>query len=230
MKGYVYCLGRDTKDVEYFSRVHWDSSSPNYVLQTKEAAMEYIGSFPSFVRWATKEEWENYCSNRAMNRIKSAFEKQDVAFIFDWLSNNDNTFSIKAFESLSGLKLDKAWKRRKEQLKSYYGAKYDEWQAQIAAEKLAEEEKQKAIEEQAKEQDRIKAKELLQSFQNGGKLSNVSFRLVCSAYDIYLHPRTAGYIDRWLVDVSKNGYSYYGKHKGSQKLFDIIHQVLALTA
>ena len=128
MKGHLYYVSRFSDGREVLQYNTYSEKDINWNYKNKERAMEYISSHESFVRWATKEEYDVYRFNMAMRRIKPFFEEDNIDAIFRWLSNNDNTYSIKCFEILSGVKLSKTMKIRMEQLKEYYGQKYIDYE------------------------------------------------------------------------------------------------------
>ena len=99
----------------------------------------------------SKEEYEKGLAEQrsqiATDRMKELFREDNIEKIFDILSVNDNTYSIKAFSELSGIFLDRTWKRRKQQLIEYYGEKYTKWQEELETAAREKEQREKEAEE-----------------------------------------------------------------------------------
>ena len=99
----------------------------------------------------SKEEYEKGLAEQrskiATDRMKELFREDNIEKIFDVLSVNDNTYSIKAFSELSGISLDKTWKRREQQLIDYYGEKYTKWQEELETAAREKEEAEKEAQE-----------------------------------------------------------------------------------
>lgn len=214
MKGYVYYESKDSKG-KFFQRSMWNSNDCNTMYTSEEKLKEYISSHSTFSRWATKEEWERYCFDIVMERMKLAFETDNLKYIFDCLRVNSNTMSRKCFCILSGISLSRTMVTRMEQLKKYYGEKYFAWEKE-------KEEKQKQIqlEEQKKEEQALIALE--QEFKKGNKyITGTDFVKLCDKNGIKLAIRTRGYCLNKLERINFEGrYNVYGGYsKGLEAAF-----------
>ena len=220
MKGYVYYESKCSKG-KFFQRTMWDSNDCNIMYTSEEKLKEYISSHSSFSRWATKEEWERFCFDSAMSRMKLAFETDNLDYIFNCLQTNDNTMSRKCFCVLSGLSLSKTMKVRMNQLKEYYGEKYIAWEQE-----KAEKAKQKQLEEQKKAEEALV--KLEQKFKNGEYITGKDFVKLCDKRNIKLAIKTRGYCINKLERINFDGhYNIYGGYsKGLETAFFDLKQCL----
>lgn len=209
MKGHLYYISKFSDGEEIVQESIYSEKEVNWQYKTKENAMEYISSHESFVRWATKQEYNTYRFNTAMKRMKPFFETDNINAIFSWLRNNDNIFSIKCFEILSGVKLSKTMKVRMQQLKEYYGQKYLDY------------ENEKKLQEQQEEQEEKKKQQeeynkLEEKFINGEDVKGCDFVEICNKNNINIPIRTKGYILKYVDSVNISGhYTRYGKGKSN---------------
>jgi len=150
----------------------------------------------------TEKEFHDIRFNNAMARMKTLFENEDIEKIFGWLSTNVNTYSIKAFSQLSGVKLSRTWKKRKEQLIEYYGDKYVEWR-KAKDEAIAADEKDKAEKEEQEWREELARIE--KEYRAGEAISGREFLNLCDEYKIDTHIRTRGFVLKQVYHIYKDG-------------------------
>ncbi|MBR3721265.1 MAG: hypothetical protein IKN12_00710 [Selenomonadaceae bacterium] len=156
----------------------------------------------------TEKEFHEIRFNNAMARMKTLFENEDIGKIFGWLSNNINTYSIKAFSQLSGVKLSRTWKKRKEQLIEYYGDKYVEWR-KAKDEAIAANEKAKAEKEEQEWREELARIE--KEYRAGKAINGREFLNLCDEYKIDTHIRTRGFVLKQVSSIQKDGRIWVNK-------------------
>ena len=204
MKKYLYCVFRTSEGSENIQQIAYGYKNADSNYSTEENARKYVQGFSNFLRYATKGEYEQFIFDRCFKRIKKAFEENNLKIIWNTLSVNDNIFSMRAFQILSGVKLAKTWKVRQEQLKEYYGQKYIDWLNQ-KAEAHAEWEQKNQLAKQARLQ------KIEKDFLAGEHLSGIEFLELCDKHGIKLAGRTKGYCKDKLYSINICGkYRTYG--------------------
>ena len=150
----------------------------------------------------SKEEYEEQRYKEAHARMKKAFDEGDVEKIYSAVYSNENTYSIKALGDLMGVKLDKAWKRRKAQLDEHFGDKYEKLQQVKRVERAAKEEQEKQYKEKEK-QDRLAWIE--KKYREGQALSGKEFVELSNAYNVPLSISTKGVLLNKVEEIDHTG-------------------------
>lgn len=148
----------------------------------------------------SKAEYNTFIAGKAYDRLKARFDNDDIGGIFDQLQPSGNVFSFLAFEQITGITLDKAWKRRRLQLIEYFGDKYTAWQEE--EQRKAEEEEQQRIAERQKRRAQ-QAENAEQRYKAGNWISGEDFLLLCDSYRVEMHPRTRGYCKQKVREVNQ---------------------------
>lgn len=151
---------------------------------------------------ATKKDYDSYIYNMCFPRIKKALEEEHIEEVLSILRSNDNTYSMTAFENVTGVKLSRVWKHRLEQLKEYFGEKYTTWETKKreAARELAE---HRQAEAEAKRKAEIEEAE--NKWLNGEAINGEQFQILCALHEIELHIRTKGYCNKRLMWAKNTG-------------------------
>ena len=174
--------------------------------RTEEVIREEIAKYGYEI--ITEKEFHDARTKAAMDRMKVYFENEDIGKIVGWLYSNDNTYSIKAFSELSGVKLSRTWKKRKEQIIEYYGEKYVAWR-KAEDEAIAEEEKAKA--EKLEQERREELARVEKEYRAGEAIRGREFLNLCDEYKVDTHIRTRGFVLKQVSSIQKDGRIWINK-------------------
>ena len=201
MKGYVYSVPKV------------DKYNPH---RTEEVIMEELNKHGCEI--ITEQEYHADRTKAAMERMKVFFETDDIGKIIGWLRLNDNTYSIKAFSQLSGVKLSRTWKKRKEQIAEYYGEKYIAWR-KAEDEAIAAEDKERADKREQERQRELARAE--KEYRAGEAIRGRDFLNLCDEYKVYTHIRTRGFVLNRVSSIQNTGRIWLDKKAKYAKGFSV---------
>ena len=174
--------------------------------RTEEVIREEIAKYGYEI--ITEKEFHDVRTKAAMDRMKVYFDNEDIGKIIGWLYSNGNTYSIKAFSRLSGIKLSRTWKKRKEQIIEYYGEKYTAWR-KAEDEAIAAEERKKAAEREQKRREELEQTE--KEYREGKSIGGREFLDLCDEYKIDTHIRTRGFVLNQVKSIRNDGRIWVNK-------------------
>ena len=182
---------------EYKGKIyHIDLDDPYYARH----AQEFTAS--------TRQAYEAQQYSAIFQGVKSQLD--DVAAIYERMISNENKLSRRAFEELTGIHLSAKQGERLEQIKEYYGERWNAWQESLRAEEDARQAQESA--EKAQEY-----AETLEKYKAGKYISAEEFLAICDNSGVKVPVRTRGWIIEKVEGISiKN---IYGSAKKTTKTF-----------
>ena len=185
---------------EYEGEIHYiDLDDPQYARRVQEFTA------------STRQAYEAQEYSAIFQRIKSQLD--DVGKIYETMISNENKFSRCAFTELTGVHLSAKQGERLEQIKEYYGERWNAWKASLQA----EEEARQAQEAAEKAQEYAKT---LEKYKAGKYINAEQFLAICDNSGVKVPIRTRGWIIEKVEGISiKN---IYGSAKKTTKAFSNI--------
>ena len=246
MKGKLYYTHIDSKTGEEFAYyLPYYDGAKDWSQQSRENAINHVSRdykgdiFPHFGRIIDKAEYDRIHMEQARKRMNPTLSTIDfcgntngsiepLMFVYAVMMNNDNVYSRRAWEEHTGVKLDKAWKRRESQLADYYG---EAWTAMLAARKAKADAKKAERAEEIAKRKAEEVKGIMAKIKNQESISGEEFVKACDALNIELHIRTRGFALKSLADINVlTGSSHVWIKRGkkrprSEKFWDAVHEI-----
>ena len=176
---------------------YYVAGDPTDGWRTKAEILEKIAERNETI--ISEQEYNEYILRVVSKKLKTNLEAENIGEVFDQLMSNENIFSFQAFETFTGVHLDKTWKRRRLQLIEYFGDKYTAWQEE--EQRKAEEKEQQRIAE-LKERKAQQTNTAEERYKSGMWITGEDFLLLCDKYSVNMHPRTRGFCKQKVKDIN----------------------------
>lgn len=193
----------------------------NYYSTAEEKARYFIENENCVI--VTEKEHNEWVYKTCFDRMKAAIDSENIGEVWSILISNDNKSSIKAFSEITGVTLSKKQGERLQQIRDFYGEKFIFWNEEQARLRREKREARDA-EETARHNEFIES--AIKHWKDGGFIPTSSFLILCSHCGIELHPRTKGYLNKWVNSVNSKHQYYKVEGAGrSTQLYDIVRQL-----